>query len=119
MRALTFCDPKITSTRTAAGQFKGQFKGAMERYTCVRFAGKLTDCHTHTHIHGNSQHTSGAMDECSRNVQTVPPNGAIEEMSLTVQNASAHIGAHIGASTAPSGLLGASTFVIALPAEDK
>ena len=30
MRALTFCDPKITSTRTAAGQFKGQFKGAME-----------------------------------------------------------------------------------------
>ena len=76
------------STRATAGQFKGQF--------------------------------SGAMDESSRNVQTVPPNGAIEEMSLTVQNASAHTGAHIGASTAPVGLLGASrTVVIALPAEDK
>ena len=62
----------------------------------------------------------GAMDESSKNVQTVPPNGAIEEMSLTVQNASAHTGAHIGASTAPVGLLGASrTVVIALPAEDK
>ena len=118
MRALTFCDPKITSTRTAAGQFKGQFKGAMViRWFDSRESSPPATYNTH--IHGNSQHTSGAMDECSRNVQTVPPNGAIEEMSLTVQNASAHIGAHIGASTAPSGLLGASTFVIALPAEDK
>ena len=30
MQALTFCDGKFMSTRTAAGQFKGQFKGAME-----------------------------------------------------------------------------------------
>jgi hypothetical protein len=30
MQTLTFCDTKITSTRTAAGQFKGQFKGAMD-----------------------------------------------------------------------------------------
>ena len=37
---------KITSKRTAVGQFKGQFNGAMERYTWVRFAGKLTPCHT-------------------------------------------------------------------------
>ena len=54
--------------------------------------------------HSNGQHFSGAM----------------EEMSRTVQAASAHIGAHLGASTAPVGLLGASrTLVIALPAEDK
>ena len=30
MQTLTFCNAKITSTRTAVGQFKGQFNGAME-----------------------------------------------------------------------------------------
>jgi len=30
MQALTYCDAKVMSTRTAAGQFKGQFKEAME-----------------------------------------------------------------------------------------
>jgi hypothetical protein len=30
MQALTFCDAKITRTRTATGQSKGQFKGAMD-----------------------------------------------------------------------------------------
>ena len=35
----------------------------MERYTWVRFAGKLTSCHAH--IYGDGQHTSGAMDESS------------------------------------------------------
>ena len=30
MQTLTSCDAKVTSTRTAAGQFKGQFKGAMD-----------------------------------------------------------------------------------------
>jgi hypothetical protein len=29
MQTLTFCGTKIMSTRTTAGQFKGQFKGAM------------------------------------------------------------------------------------------
>ena len=46
MRALTSCNAKVTSTRATTGQFKGQFKGAMERYTWVRFAGKLTSCQT-------------------------------------------------------------------------
>ena len=46
MQTLTYCNAKITSTRTAVGQFKGQFIGAMERYTWVRFAGKLTSCQT-------------------------------------------------------------------------
>jgi hypothetical protein len=32
MQAFTHWDANITSTRTAFGQFKGQFKGAMERY---------------------------------------------------------------------------------------
>ena len=27
MQTLTYCGPKITSTRTAVGQFKGQFNG--------------------------------------------------------------------------------------------
>ena len=34
MRALTYCDAKITSTCTTAGQIKGKFKGAMERFIC-------------------------------------------------------------------------------------
>ena len=46
MQTLTNCGAKITSTRTAVGQFKGQFNGAMERYIWVRFAGKLTTCQT-------------------------------------------------------------------------
>ena len=28
MQTLTYCDATFMSTRTAAGQFKGQFKGA-------------------------------------------------------------------------------------------
>ena len=31
IQTLTFCGTKIMSTRTAAGQFKGQFKGAMDK----------------------------------------------------------------------------------------
>ena len=30
MQTLTYCDAKITSTRTVVGQFKGQFNGALE-----------------------------------------------------------------------------------------
>ena len=51
MQTLTACNAKITSTRTASGQFQGQFKGAMERYmhmrgSWVRFGEKLTwPCH--------------------------------------------------------------------------
>ena len=30
MQALTYCDAIVMSTRTTAGQFKGQFKGAMD-----------------------------------------------------------------------------------------
>ena len=30
MQALTCCDAKFMSTRTAAGQFKGRFNGAMD-----------------------------------------------------------------------------------------
>ena len=30
MQALTPCDAEVASTRTAVGQFKGQFKGAMD-----------------------------------------------------------------------------------------
>ena len=30
MRALTYCNAKVTSTRATTGQFKGQFKGAMD-----------------------------------------------------------------------------------------
>ena len=30
MQTLTYCGAKITSTRTAVGQFKGKFNGAMD-----------------------------------------------------------------------------------------
>ena len=39
MQTLTYCGPKITSTRTAVGQFKGQFNGAMDE----RFSEKRTE----------------------------------------------------------------------------
>ena len=44
MQTRTVWGAKITSTRTAVGQFKGQFSGAMERYTWVRFAGHWRKC---------------------------------------------------------------------------
>ena len=40
MQTLTDCGAKITSTRTTAGQVKGQFSGAMERYTVGLIRGK-------------------------------------------------------------------------------
>ena len=42
MQTLTFCNAKITSTRTAVGQFKGQFNGAMDESS-----GKVQDASTH------------------------------------------------------------------------
>ena len=71
MQTLTHCDAKITSTRTAVGQFKGQFKGAMERYmhmrgSWVRFGKTHVALPRHT---ANSEHTSGAMEETSGKVQ--------------------------------------------------
>ena len=72
MQTLTFCNAKITSTRTAVSQFKGQFNGAMERYTRVRFAGNLTDCH-------------------NAHVAKVSIPVAMEELSRQGQKASTHI----------------------------
>jgi len=42
MQALTPCDANVVSTRTAAGQFKGQFKGALDESS-----GKVQDASTH------------------------------------------------------------------------
>jgi hypothetical protein len=58
MQTLTFCGTKIMSTRTAAGQFKGQFKGALEE-----LSGKVRKASTHSlsskiHKHTHSNHTS-------------------------------------------------------------
>ena len=64
MQTLTYCNAKITSTRTAVGQFKGQFNGAMERYTWVRFAGKLTSCHRHTWSRSAHQRGDGTLHVC-------------------------------------------------------
>ena len=44
MQTLTYCNAKITSTRTAVGQFKGQFNGAMERYMRGFGMQALTGC---------------------------------------------------------------------------
>ena len=67
MRTLTCCDAKITRTCRATGQFKGQFKGAMEE-----MSQKVQNASSHkkplcTHkAHGQF---SGAMDEGSGKVQ--------------------------------------------------
>ena len=85
MQTLTYCDAKTTSKCTTAGQIKGQFKGAMECYTWVRFAGKLTPCQT-PHIapvsisvgrwnvtHGfDSRATGGNVAEGSKGEQSAP-----------------------------------------------
>ena len=47
------------STRATAGQFKGQFSGAMERYTGFDSRESSPPA---KETHGNSQHTSGAME---------------------------------------------------------
>ena len=44
MQTLTLCDAKVTSTRTAAGQFKGQFKGAMDEMSGKFKMRALTSC---------------------------------------------------------------------------
>ena len=43
MQTLTFCNTKVTSTRTAVSQFKGQFNGAMEE---MSRQGKKASTHT-------------------------------------------------------------------------
>ena len=61
----------IDAAALRAARARSKSIGAMERYTWVRFAGKLTaDCHT---THSNGQNTS------------------VDEMSRKVQNASTHI----------------------------
>ena len=53
MQALTSCDAKVVSTRT--GQFKGQFKGAMDARS-----GKVQDVSTpHYHRRGYNQQCCG------------------------------------------------------------
>ena len=68
MQTITYCDDKVMSTRTAAGQFKGQFKGAMDNSSRkVQNANAHSiDLRTHTSTHFQF---SGAMDESSRRVQ--------------------------------------------------
>ena len=102
-QTLTSCDVKITSTRTAVGQFKGQFNGAMERYTWVRFAGKLTPCHANIWrrsayqrgdgtLHMSSirrkAHTQGILRTRKAHGQI---SGAMEDMPGKVQKANTHI----------------------------
>ena len=70
MRALTYCDAKITSTCTTAGQIKGQFKGRWMK--CLgRFKTQaLTHCgvkimSTRTAVGQFKGQFNGAMDESS------------------------------------------------------
>ena len=47
MQALTICDAKFMSTRTADGQFKGQFKGALDEMSQKGSKGKHSAPHRH------------------------------------------------------------------------
>ena len=67
MQALTHWDASITSTRTAVGQFKRQFKGAMEE-----MSQKVQNASSHPSIlctHKAHDQFSWAMDEMSQKVQ--------------------------------------------------
>ena len=70
MQALTDWGAKITSTRTAVGQFKGQFNGAMEEMRQkVQNASthilRRKNTSTHTTAGHFKCHFKGAMDEMS------------------------------------------------------
>ena len=72
MQTRTDWGAKITSTRTAVGQFKGQFNGAMERYMRgFEFAPELTP-----YCHNTPQTvsiTSGALGERFRGLKVRAP----------------------------------------------
>jgi Sec-independent protein translocase protein TatA len=118
MQALTFCDAKVMSMRTAVGQFKGQFKGAMDEMSHkVQNASThplQRQSHEHTHnsrsvqvpVHGGD---GGNVTERRFKMQTLTGcdakvvstrtavgqfkgqfKGAMEEMSQKVQNANTH-----------------------------
>ena len=59
MRTLTYCDAKVMSTRTTAGQFKCQFKGGMEE-----LSQKVQNANTHILRRQNHEHAHS-----SRSVQ--------------------------------------------------
>ena len=76
MRALTYCDAKITSTRTTARQFKGHSSmGRWRKCQGKRFKMQaLTLCNTEivstrTAADQFKGQFKGALDESSRNVQ--------------------------------------------------
>ena len=79
MQTLTHCDAKITSTRTAVGQLKGQFKGAMDEMSEKVQMQALTCCDA------KFMSTRTAAGQFKGRF-----NGAMEEMSGKVQNASTH-----------------------------
>ena len=79
MQALTYCNAIVMSTRTTVGQFKGQFKGAMEE-----LSQKVQNANTHTLRRQNHEHAHSI-----RSVQG-SSMGHMEEMSQNVQNASSH-----------------------------
>ena len=71
MQTITYCDDKVMSTRTAAGQFKGQFKGAMDESS------------------GNVQSANSYSILRTREAALRQFSGAMEELSGKVQKASA------------------------------
>jgi len=76
-----------TSTRTATGQFMGQFKGAIERY--MRGFDSRESSPPATGTHGDGQHTSGAMDGSSGKVQNANAHSIVlrthTKHSLSIQ----------------------------------
>ena len=81
MQALTHCDANVMSTRTTVGQFKCQFKGAMED-----MSGKVQNANTHSLQCQNHEQAHS-----SRSVQGPVSKGAMEDMSGQVQNANTHL----------------------------
>ena len=80
MQTLTRCNATFMSTRTAAGQFKGQFKGAMEEMSRGFKMQTLTSCDA---TFMSTRTAAGQFKGQSK--------GAMEEMSGKVQNANTHI----------------------------
>ena len=80
MQTLTYCNAKVTSTRTAVSQFKGQFNGAMDEMSEKVQMQALTCCDA------KFMSTRTAAGQFNGRF-----NGAMEDMSGKVQNANTHI----------------------------
>ena len=93
MQTLTICDATFMSTRTAAGQFKGRFKGAMEESSGQVQAHPRSGVVMDTAAFKVSHSVVSNIDATALRAVIARSSsiGAMEELSRQRQKASTHI----------------------------